>query len=270
MSSESLPLAPDLLRVSVVIPAKNEAKNLPYVLTGMPVLVSEVLLIDGNSTDDTVATAQQLLPTIRVITQTGRGKGNALQAGFEAATGDIVVMMDADGSMNPAEISRFVEALLAGADYAKGSRFMQQGGSDDITWFRFSGNWCFTKLVRLLFGGNYSDLCYGYNAFWRIALPYLDTQGDGFEIETLLNISALRANLQIVEVPSIEAPRQYGSSHLRPIRDGIRILRVIWNQWKAHRNKSPHSSSMSTLVLSKPLVHSMKSNLNSSTALRSN
>ena len=109
-------------KVSVVIPAMNEARNLPHVFERMPRGTYEVILVDGNSTDDTVAVAQREWPGIRVITQTRRGKGNALACGFAAATGDIIAAVDADGSADPGEIPAFVEALLKGYDFAKGTR----------------------------------------------------------------------------------------------------------------------------------------------------
>ena len=105
-------------RISVVIPALNEAQNLPHVLPYIPSIVNEVILVDGHSTDDTIAVAQQLLPTIRIVKQAQKGKGDALKAGFAACTGDIIVMMDADGSTDPNEIPRFVEALMEGNDFA--------------------------------------------------------------------------------------------------------------------------------------------------------
>src|ERR1051326_6712319 len=111
--------------ISVVIPTRNEAQNLHYVLPFIPSIVSEVILVDGHSTDNTIDVAQQLLPSIKVIQQGGRGKGDALRAGFAACSGDIIVMMDADGSANPLEIPRFVETLVAGSDFAKGSRFIE-------------------------------------------------------------------------------------------------------------------------------------------------
>ena len=89
--------------VSIVIPAKNEARNLPLVFAELPENC-EVILVDGNSTDDTVSVAQRLRPDITVIGQTREGKGNALACGFAAATGDFIVMIDADGSNDPAEI----------------------------------------------------------------------------------------------------------------------------------------------------------------------
>src|SRR6185503_20357195 len=134
-------------------------------------------LVDGNSTDGTVAVARQLWASIRIVRQQGRGKGAALRSGFAAATGDIIVMLDADGSTDPAEIPAFVGALLAGADFVKGSRFLQGGGTSDMSFHRKFGNWCFVTFSRVLFGCHYSDLCYGYNAFYARILSQLDLDG---------------------------------------------------------------------------------------------
>ena len=214
-------------RVTVVIPALNEAANLPHVLPRLNGLADEVILVDGGSVDGTCDVARALRPDIRMVEQNGRGKGNALSAGFEAATGDIIVMIDADGSTDPAEIPSFVGALLAGADFAKGSRFLEGGGTTDMEIYRRLGNSTFVFLVRMLFGGRYTDLCYGYNAFWRDVLPVLDLNGDGFEIETMMNIRARRARLNVVEVGSCEGRRVHGESRLRTIPDGWRVLRTI-------------------------------------------
>jgi glycosyltransferase involved in cell wall biosynthesis len=213
--------------VSVVIPALNEAENLPYVLPRIPAWVHEVLLVDGYSTDGTIEVARRLRRDIRIVRQQGRGKGAALRSGFMAASGDIIVMLDADGSTDPAEIPLFVGALLAGADFVKGSRFLQGGGTADMPLHRRLGNLGFTLGVRLLFGGIYSDLCYGYNAFWRRVLPHLQLYGDGFEIETIMNVQALRAGLKVMEVPSFEAERVHGQGRLRTLPDGWRVLKAI-------------------------------------------
>jgi glycosyltransferase involved in cell wall biosynthesis len=213
--------------VSVVIPTLNEAENLPHVFERIPPQVYEVIIVDGASTDDTVEVARDLWPGVRVIQQTGTGKGNALSCGFAAAEGDVIVMLDADGSTDPAEIPRFVAALLTGADFAKGTRFMTGGGSADITPMRRAGNRVLSGLVNRLWDADYSDLCYGYNAFWRRCLPAINPDCDGFEVETLINIRATRSKLKVVEVPSFEANRRHGTSNLNARRDGMRVLRTI-------------------------------------------
>lgn len=226
-------------RISVVIPVLNEARNLMAVLPALPP-VEQVVLVDGGSVDGSVDAARSALPHVQVVQQTRRGKGNALACGFAAVTGDIVVTFPADGSADPAEIQRFVDALLAGADIAKGSRFLPGGGSEDITGLRALGNRALGRRANRLFDTAFSDLCYGFNAFWsdvldELALP--DTglptpggampRGDGFEIDALIQCRASVADLAITEVPSRERPRRYGSSHLRAGRDGLRVLRTL-------------------------------------------
>lgn len=216
--------------VSVVIPAKNEARNLEHVFATIPDWVTEIVLVDGHSTDDTVAVARQLHPAVHIVHQTGRGKGDALQAGFAAAKGEIIVMMDADGSTDGREIPRFVAALVTGADFAKGSRFASGGGSDDITFSRHLGNAVLSGLVNILFDTHYTDLCYGYNAFWARHVSKLDLDCDGFEIETVMNVRAAKAGLAIHEVPSYEHTRIHGLSNLKVVRDGMRIARFIMRE----------------------------------------
>ena len=112
---------PERLRISVVIPALNEARNLPHVFARLPADVYEVILVDGRSVDDTVGVARALRPDVRVVSQTGRGKGNALACGFAAATGDIIATVDADGSVDPSDIPgswrRFLTALTLSKEH---------------------------------------------------------------------------------------------------------------------------------------------------------
>jgi glycosyltransferase involved in cell wall biosynthesis len=226
--------APAVLRsavfpgVSVVIPTLNEAENLPHVFACLPPGLHEVIVVDGHSTDGTVEVARRLRPDVRVVMQTGRGKGNALAEGFAVCTGDIVVTLDADGSADASEIPRFVAALCNGADFVKGSRFAQGGGSSDITIIRRCGNRALNVLVNALYRTSYTDLCYGYNAFWARCLPYMHVDCDGFEVETLINIRIAKAGLVVHEVPSYERDRLHGRSNLHSVRDGSRVLRTIW------------------------------------------
>jgi glycosyltransferase involved in cell wall biosynthesis len=226
-ASEPVRLTAPQVRVSVVIPARNEARNLAYVFARLPAGLEQVILVDGHSTDGTTDEARRLRPDIEIVQQMGRGKGDALSAGFAACIGDVIVMLDADGSTDPREIPRFVAALGSGADVAKGSRYAQGGGSSDLTSTRRFGNAFLGWLVNSLFGTRYSDLCYGYIAFWRRCLPYIRFDAGGFDAETLINVRVARAGLLIQEVPSYERPRLHGESNLRAVRDGLLILRTI-------------------------------------------
>jgi glycosyltransferase involved in cell wall biosynthesis len=157
--------------VSVVIPALNEEQNLPHVFAKLPLGITEVIVVDGGSVDRTVEVARELRPDAKIVQQTRKGKGNALACGFAACTGDIIVMIDADGSTDPAEIPLFIAELVAGADFVKGSRFAKGGHSHDITKLRKLGNDGLNLVVNVLFGTKFTDLCYGYNAFWARVVP---------------------------------------------------------------------------------------------------
>lgn len=232
--------------VSVVVPTLNEAKNLPHVFARLPDGIHELIVVDGHSDDDTCAVARRLRPDARIVTQNRSGKGNALACGFAVATGQIIVMLDADGSADPGEIPAFVQALLNGADFAKGSRFAPGGGSSDLTRLRTWGNRLLMAMVNRAYRTRYSDLCYGYNVFWRRHLPVLRLDsttpsragsqrlwGDGFEIETLIAIRVTIARLAVAEVPSFEHSRIHGVSNLTAFGDGLRVLRTIFAERRA-------------------------------------
>ena len=203
-----------------------------------------------------MSVAQRLRSDIVVIGQTRIGKGNALACGFAAATGDFIVMIDADGSNDPAEIPRFVAALEGGADFAKGSRFLPGGGSHDISALRRVGNYWLNKIVNVLYGTCYTDLCYGYNAFRKSCLDVMqllppDVEGsnpanmlwgDGFEVETLINLRVAKAGLTVTEVPSFEAVRHFGASNLNAFSDGLRVLRTIRDERKRAQRNPPSAA----------------------------
>jgi len=235
------------LTVSLVLPCLNEAENLAAVFAKIPPFVTEVLLVDGGSTDGSVERAIELRPDIRVLGQHAPGKGLALVVGLLEATGDVVVMADTDCSTDLDEMVDFVAALEAGADLAKGTRHQPPGGSDDFTRIRRMGNWLLVRTVNVLFGTKWTDLAYGYAAFWtdmidKIGLQAIyDTElkdlgngsrrplayGHGFEIETLLFCRTGWVGYTVAEVPSHERVRMHGTSNLSAIKDGFRVLHGI-------------------------------------------
>ena len=213
--------------VSLVIPVRNEGRNIAWVLQQIAAEVDEIILVDGASTDATLITARRYRPDVKIVAQEGTGKGSALRTGFQAATGDVIVMMDADGSMAPQEIRHYLHFLANGYDFVKGSRFMGGGGSLDITPFRQMGNRFLLAVFNNLYATDLTDLCYGFCAFHRRYLGLLNLTATGFEIEAEMTVRAVQAGLRIAEVPSLEMPRRAGKSNLRAIRDGRRVLSTV-------------------------------------------
>jgi glycosyltransferase involved in cell wall biosynthesis len=222
--------------VRVIIPTLNERENIRdiiYQLTKMG--FCDVLVVDGHSNDGTVECAQSL--GARVILQNGHGKGAAVRDAFmeslNNSRADIIVMMDADGSMSPGELPSFIDAISSGADVAKGSRFLPPGSSEDLTLTRRVGNKMLTMAINLLFLTNYTDLCYGYIAFNRNAVLQLSSclSGQAFEIETEICVKAKTLGLNVVEIPSFERLRRFGSSNLHAIRDGLTIFRLLLKEY---------------------------------------
>lgn len=237
----------DELSVTVVVPSLDEAQNLEQVLPQIPDRY-EVIVVEGSRFHRTSELVRALRPDARVIEQTRYGKGNAMACGFAAATGDVIVMLDADGSADPDEIERFVAAIADGAMFAKGTR-SRGGGSDDITHLRNAGNFGLTMLTNLLFRVRYTDLCYGYNALHRDLLPLLDLPdvhpvggapqwGDGFEIETLINVRVALAGVKVTEVPSHELRRIHGVSNLNAWRDGKRVLATLIRERRTAKQRA--------------------------------
>jgi glycosyltransferase involved in cell wall biosynthesis len=226
-------------KITVIIPTLNEARNLPHAFSRLPQHLHEVIVVDGHSVDGTLAAARRLRPVVRTIIQDRCGKGNALALGFVAATGDIIVMFDADGSADPSQIPQFVNVLLGGADFAKGTRFAgrEPGGIPGVG--RIVDQMLST-LINAVCHTHYSDRCYGFNAFWRRHVPALGRNEEsptrmdgtrlrrtGFEVDTLINVRAARAGLTVVEVAIYEYPRIYKVSNLNALNDGWRILLAI-------------------------------------------
>ncbi len=234
-----------------MVPALNEALNLAVVLPLLP-QVHEVILVDGGSVDGTVQAARRALPDIVTVLQTRSGKGNALAAGFARVTGDIVVMFDADGSADPAEIERFVDALKAGADFAKGSRYTGRvAARRDITRSAASATGSSTALFNLGFrdrvhrpratattpSGPTCSRCSTCPTTPRPA-PASGKMlwGDGFEIETVHQLPVrLGAGLDHRGPLGRAQPDVRRVAPARWSRDGLRMVRTLVTEWRRAR-----------------------------------
>jgi glycosyltransferase involved in cell wall biosynthesis len=216
--------------VSLVIPALNEAQGLRAILPRVPLVVGQLIVVDGGSTDATVDVVLEMAPNATVIRQSGRGKGDALKCGIAAARGEIIVTMDADGSMNPEDIELFVAQLCAGMDFVKGSRVLPRAGSADFTHLRRIGNAALTHFGNLVFGSHYTDLTFGFNAYWRPTIQHLGELADGFEFEIQAALRAASIGMCTSEVPTYEPARVGGESKLNPFSDGLAILRIILSE----------------------------------------
>jgi glycosyltransferase involved in cell wall biosynthesis len=227
--------------VSLIIPAMNESATLTSIIDSVPEYVDEIIVIDGRSKDNTFEIASNHPRVNKVLRQRSRGKGAALSLGFAVATCDLVAIIDADGSMDPAELKDFLN-MFPQAEIVKGSRSKKLGGtSADLTIFRDLGNRVLTKLCNVWFKENWTDLAYGYAVVDRKALGKLGlssydemgsvfghkSYGQGFEIEALIFCRSSKWGFRVLEVASAEHKRISGSSNLRAIRDGFRVLSAI-------------------------------------------
>jgi glycosyltransferase involved in cell wall biosynthesis len=205
--------------ITVLICTLNEEENLQHVLPRIPKWIGEVLLVDGHSTDRTVEVARQVCPNIRVLYQPGRGKGDALKYGIQQASGDIIITLDADGATDPVEIPRFIEPLLDGYDFAKGSRFLNSNHNMPI--HRKFGNWILVSTANALYGTRYTDICSGYNAFWKTAIKKVDLSSNGFQMEQEMNVRIKKAGLKVTEVACCDRGRLGGVSKTQDFRQGL-------------------------------------------------
>lgn len=218
-------------RISIVVPTLNESKNIKYLFSNIPEFIDEIVVVDGNSTDGTRDEIIKYRNDAKIIIENRLGKGQALKTGFENASGDIVVIMDADGSHDPKELPGLLEPVLDGYDASHGSRLLPGGGSNDFSVFRKLGNKMFVSLVNYMYGSEYTDLCYGYRAFKKDAIDKMTCTSKGFEIETEQSIRVRKAGLKVKEIPSFESQRIHGNSNLNSFKDGWRILDVIVKEY---------------------------------------
>ena len=221
-------------KVSIIIPTLNEEKNIRIVLRKIKEFFRqrsyyayEIIVVDGYSKDKTVEVAKR---NGCKILYDKLGKGSALIKGMRAAKGEIIVTMDADVSQRPVELGLLIEGIRAGYDIVMGSRFIQGGGTEDMSWCRKMGNKFFVTLVNILWGMHYTDLCYGYRAFRNGVWKKLNLKSTGFGIETEISIKAAKRKLNVLEVPSFEKKRLHGEGKLKTLKHGWVILKTILNE----------------------------------------
>ena len=219
--------------VTVLICAKNEAENLPYVLPKIPDLVDEILVVDGHSTDGTVDVVRAFSPRARVISQKKFGKGDAVRLGIRESRGDIVVTLDADGQTDPAEIPRFVSVLLMGYDFAKGTRLLY-GRPPEMQFHKWLGNKVLVVAANILFHARYTDIAAGYRAFWKGSIAKVKIRYDGGEMDQELQVKILKMGLRVKEVPYRHLPRLHGGSRFRDLPQGVRNLLAIFISFFEH------------------------------------
>ena len=231
--------------VTVVIPTKNELENLKRLLPTIPSFVDEVLVVDGYSNDGTAEFAEKSEVVTKVLLQKAPGKGSALCLGVQMANHKNIICIDADGSMSTSEFPKLLDPMVvSNIEVIKGSRYLPGAGSEDLSLFRSAGNRGLLFIAKILYKCKWTELAYGYFGLTQDAVKKLDlfefeskvpsklifkklAYGQGFEIEAVIFCRALRRNLRIEEFPSIETNRWNGTSNLKAIPDGIRVLIAI-------------------------------------------
>lgn len=214
------------MNVSAVIPTLNEAGNIGQVLNDIPKnLVNEILVVDGFSTDGTPEIVKNMGHT--VIMQKERGYGSGFITGIKAAQGDVIVLMDGDGSQNPKDIPLLLDKIKEGYDFVLASRYTKQSCSKDDTLIRYIGNKLFTWLTNTIHGMEISDSLYLFAAFQKRVLDRLDLKRNNFEFCVEVPIKAYRAGFRFCEVPSTERKRKEGRSKVNAFIHGLRIMLEI-------------------------------------------
>ncbi len=222
------------MKVSLIIPTRSEAGAIGRVLAEIPKnIIYEIIVIDGHSQDNTAkeARAQLRRGKDKFILQKKKGFGAALLEAFKKASGDVIIIMNGDGSHNPKNIPSLIKKIREGNSYVMASRYARGGKSDDDTIVRFIGNRALTFLTNLIHNTGVSDSLYFFTAIIRKDLKKLHLVSPGFELCIELLIKAHKAGLKFAEVPVTERPRFAGKSKVNAFFAGMKILRVILQKY---------------------------------------
>lgn len=213
------------MNVTVIIPTLNEEKGIGGVVESFIKLGFEVLVIDGNSSDRTRDIAKE--KGAKVVLQSGKGKGNAIVEAFQLVDSDIVILVDGDGSYPAEEVWKLIEPIEKGvAEHVVGNRFAKyEKGA--FTKLNLLGNKLINLFFRFAYGVELVDILSGYRAIKKDVYKIIEIRKSGFEVEAELTVETLARGFRIVEVP-ISYRKREGKTKLRPIRDGIRIGKTIY------------------------------------------
>ena len=223
-------------KISVMIPAYNEEKNIEDILTRTKATLTtlklpyEIIVVDDGSRDKTRSLARMKEATVIRIRK-NRGKGFALRKAFQHAAGDILITMDADGSHRPEEIPRLVIPLLNGADVATGIRFngkMEKGSTKRL---HILGNRIFNLIIMVLTRKRVTDSQTGFRAFKKRVIEEIKLFSHGYEVETELTVKTLKNGFILYETPIVFEKRKNGVSRLNPLFDGLKIMATIFKAY---------------------------------------
>lgn len=212
--------------ITIVIPAKNEGQTIADVVAACLQWTDEVVVVDGHSTDETVARARAA--GARVVYDSGRGKGDAIRSVVSKVRTPIVVFFDADGSHDPNDVPAVVAPIRSGAaDHVSASRLM--GGSSELhggfdEFFRLAGSSFITACINWRFGVRISDSQNGFRALRTEVLEQLDLRENTTTIEQEMVMKTLARGFRLAEVPSHERPRRFGRSHISVRRAAVRYV----------------------------------------------
>jgi len=220
--------------VCILIPTLNEGKTIRDLVARFKALgYGDVLVIDGNSSDNTVQEARAA--GARVVMQDGHGKGKAVQQAFALIDKDITVMIDGDGTYLPEEADKLVEPIACGrADHVMGNRFANyERGA--FTRLNLLGNKILNKLFNIDYKVRLEDILTGYRAFSKKAIKMMDLNQSGFGIEVELTVESIKKDLRILEVPISYRARAPGApTKLKPLEDGFKIGYTIYKLGKTY------------------------------------